>query len=78
MQLFVTSIIGEATKNISNNFRKKYKDVDWKNIAGMRDKLIHFYFGVKWDVVWSVIHDKIPELQVRIERILSEINRPSD
>ena len=41
-------IIGEATQNLSNDFKKRYKDIDWKNIAGMRDKVIHFYFGVKW------------------------------
>ena len=40
----------------------------------MRDKIIHFYFGVKWDVVWSVIHDKIPKLKMQIEQILSGIN----
>lgn len=67
-------IIGEATKNLSDNFKKKYKDIEWKNIAGMRDKIIHFYFGVKWDVVWSVIHDKIPKLKTQIEQILSGIN----
>ena len=67
-------IIGEATKNLSDDFKKKYEDIEWKNIAGMRDKIIHFYFGVKWDVVWSVIHDKIPKLKIQIEQILSGIN----
>ena len=47
-------VIGEAVKNISPDFRKKYKDIEWKKIAGMRDKVIHFYFGVNWDVVWDV------------------------
>ena len=67
-------IIGEATKNLSDDFKKKYEDIEWKNIAGMRDKIIHFYFGVKWDVVWSVIHDKIPKLKMQIKQILSGIN----
>jgi uncharacterized protein with HEPN domain len=66
-------IIGEATKNLSNDFKKKYKDIDWKNIAGMRDKIIHFYFGVKWDIVWSVIKDKIPKFKSQIENILKEM-----
>jgi uncharacterized protein with HEPN domain len=66
-------IIGEATKNLSNDFKKKYKDLDWKSIAGMRDKIIHFYFGVKWDIVWSVIKDKIPKFKSQIENILKEM-----
>ena len=66
-------IIGEATKNLPNDFKKKYKDIDWKNIAGMRDKIIHFYFGVKWDIVWSVIKDKIPKFKTQIENILKEM-----
>jgi len=67
-------IIGEAAKNLPDEFRNKHNDIEWKNIAGMRDKIIHFYFGVKWDVVWSVIHDKIPKLKMQIEQILSGIN----
>jgi uncharacterized protein with HEPN domain len=55
-----TEIIGEAAKNLSSDFRKKYSHLDWKKIAGMRDKIIHFYFGVKWDIVWAVIKDKYP------------------
>lgn len=66
-------IIGEATKNLSKDFKNKYKDIDWKNIAGMRDKIIHFYFGVKWDIVWSVIKDKMPKFKSQIENILKEL-----
>ena len=66
-------IIGEATKNLTNDFKKKYKDLDWKGIAGMRDKIIHFYFGVKWDIVWSVIRDKMPKFKSQIENILKEM-----
>lgn len=46
-------IIGEAVKNISTEIKKKNKDIEWKKIAGMRDKIIHFYFGVNLDIVWS-------------------------
>lgn len=66
-------IIGEATKNISGDLRKKYHNIEWKDIAGMRDKIIHFYFGVKWDIVWSVIKDKLPELKSKIDAILKEL-----
>lgn len=70
-------VIGEAVKNISSGFRKKYKDIEWKKIAGMRDKVIHFYFGVNWDVVWDVIKNKVPKLKEQIEKILGEAEAPS-
>ncbi|MEO0128547.1 MAG: DUF86 domain-containing protein [candidate division WOR-3 bacterium] len=63
-------IIGEAVKNLSAKLKTKYKEVDWKGIAGMRDKVIHFYFGIKWDIVWSVIKDKLPSLKEEIQKIL--------
>lgn len=66
-------IIGEATKNLSIDFRKRYKNVDWKKIAGMRDRIIHYYFGVSYDIVWTVIKKRLPELKDKIEDILKEI-----
>ncbi|OGW19624.1 MAG: hypothetical protein A2077_02700, partial [Nitrospirae bacterium GWC2_46_6] len=48
-------IIGEATKNIPEDIKQKYHQVPWKDMAGMRDRLIHFYFGVKYDLVWNAI-----------------------
>jgi uncharacterized protein with HEPN domain len=60
-------IIGEATKQISNDTRKKYTNVPWKDIAGMRDKLIHGYFGVDIDAVWNTIQKDIPTLKKHIE-----------
>lgn len=53
-------IIGEAVKNISKEFKKKYTDMPWKEMAGTRDKVIHFYFGVNYDVVWSISKDELP------------------
>ncbi len=60
-------IIGEAVKNLSTTFKQKYKDIEWKKIAGMRDKIIHFYFGVNWDIVWDVINEKLPKLKKQIQ-----------
>jgi uncharacterized protein with HEPN domain len=57
-------------KSLSGEFNRKHKDVDWKKLSGMRDKIIHYYFGVNWDIVWAVIQDKIPELKEKIEIIL--------
>ena len=66
-------IIGEATKNLSPEIKEKYKDIDWKKMAGMRDKIIHYYFGVNWDIVWSVIQDNLPGLKVKIEKIIKDL-----
>lgn len=65
-------IIGEATKNLSIRFRKKYPQVPWSDIAGMRDKLIHQYFGVNLHRVWEVVKGDLPKLKKEIQRILKE------
>ena len=66
-------IIGEAVKNTSKKLKTKYNNIQWKEIAGMRDKIIHFYFGVNWDIVWKAAKDSLPELKEKIERILQEM-----
>ncbi len=63
-------IIGEATKNLSSNFRKKYSDIPWMKIAGMRDRLIHHYFGVNLERVWEVVKIEAPKLKKQIQNIL--------
>ena len=59
-------IIGEAVKKLPSSFKVKYSHVDWKAIAGMRDKLIHDYFGIDYDIVWDVIQNKIKVLATEI------------
>src|SRR4030043_1755750 len=66
-------IIGEAVKNISKNLKTKYNNLRWKEIAGMRDKVIHFYFGVNWDIVWKAAKNSLPQLKEKIEGILKKI-----
>ena len=70
-------IIGEATKNISTDFRERYPGIGWKELTGLRDKLIHHYFGV-WNRVWDVIENLIPKLNGLIKKILEEANDNND
>ena len=65
-------IIGEAVKNLSKALKKEHGEVEWKQIAGMRDKIIHQYFGIQWDIVWSAINDKIPPLKEKIEEMIKQ------
>ena len=71
-------IIGEATKNLSKELKVKHPEIPWKDIAGMRDKLIHEYFGVNLELVWVTIRDKLPELKKQIIEILKEIEETKD
>ena len=68
-------VIGEAVKNLPNSLKKKYKDVSWKEIVGTRDKMIHHYFGVDFDIVWDIVKEDLPELKKEITRILEEENK---
>ena len=65
-------IIGEATKKIPADFKLKWNTIHWKNMAGMRDKLIHDYIGIDYSIVWDVIKNKIPELYLQIMEVLEE------
>ncbi len=65
-------IIGEATKMLHEDFRAKYSEIEWKKIAGMRDKLIHDYIGVDLWAVWGVVENIIPTLENQIEDILKK------
>lgn len=62
-------VIGEATKNLPISFRGKYPDIPWKQMAGMRDKLIHEYFGIDKQMVWQVVEKHIPHILPLVKQI---------
>ena len=68
-------VIGEATKNLNDEIIVKYPQIDWKEIAGMRDKIIHDYFGIDYDIIYNTVKNDIPALHHEIRRII-EIESP--
>lgn len=65
-------IIGEAVKNLSEDSRIKHSGIEWRGYAGLRDKLIHHYFGIDWDIVWDVTKNKLPGLKKEILQLIEE------
>lgn len=65
-------IIGEASKKIDEEFKSDYPYIEWKKMAGTRDKFIHDYFGIDYDIVYDVIENKIPDLDYFLKEIISE------
>lgn len=65
-------VIGEATKNLPDIFRNNYPDIPWKKMAGMRDILVHQYFGINMNRVWETATQFIPPLKKRMQEIINE------
>ena len=68
-------VIGEASKHIPTSFKQKHQDLPWAEMARMRDKLIHGYFGVDYEIVWKVVKERLPEIKPPLEIILNPMKR---
>jgi uncharacterized protein with HEPN domain len=62
-------IIGEASKRIPENYRKKHSEIEWKKLAGLRDILVHEYAGIELEIVWDVVVNKLPLLEIAITKL---------
>ena len=67
-------VIGEATKKVDFDFRMKYNSIAWREMAGLRDKLIHDYTGVDYNLLWLIISENIPELDFQLDQIINELD----
>lgn len=65
-------IIGEASRNISEDLKTAHPEIPWRQMSGMRNKLVHHYFGVDWEIVDDVLKNELPDLRLNILRLLSE------
>jgi len=71
-------IIGESCRALSEEIRAKYPEVEWRKIVGLRNILIHQYFGVDLELVWDIVKNKLPELKIKIKEIKGDQDAPSD
>jgi uncharacterized protein with HEPN domain len=69
-------ILGEACKQIPPDLREQYPAIPWRKISGLRDIVIHHYFGIDENIVWDVIRHQIPHLRVQLAHVLHTINQP--
>lgn len=69
-------IIGEAARHVPDDFKRKHPQIEWREMIGMRDRLIHGYFGVDYEIVWDVVTTKLALLSGEIERMIEDESNP--
>lgn len=62
-------IMGEAAKHISAALRKRHSEIPWKSLAGVRDRVVHDYFGINYEIIWQIVTKELPELDVNLRKI---------
>ena len=67
-------IIGEAAKRVPDELRRKYAAIPWKEMAGMRDMVVHFYMGIDYEIVWRVVTERFPHLKPSLEQMYAELD----
>ena len=65
-------ILGEATKNLSEEFRARYSHIPWKNMAGVHNRLIHHYFGINLDIVWQIVVAELPDVITALDEVVDD------
>ena len=68
------TVIGEDAKQVSSCLKEQHPEIPWKEISGMRDKIIHYYFGVDYEAVWLTVITDLPDLKEKIVGILGQLN----
>ena len=71
-------VIGEAAKKMPDSMREKYPEIPWKRMTGMRDKLIHEYFGIDLEIVWEVVTNELPPIKPLIQKVVENIENETE
>ncbi|GAB3790673.1 DUF86 domain-containing protein [Spirosoma horti] len=81
LQLALTrliEIIGEASNHVAEETKNRFSEIEWRVLTGIRNVIVHEYFGIDYDIIWVVIQKDIPLLRIKLEQLLSQLNKDSD
>lgn len=81
LQLALTrliEIIGEASNHVAEETKNRFSEIEWRVLTGIRNVIVHEYFGIDYDIIWAVIQQDIPLLRVKLEQLLLQLNKDSE